>query len=355
MKIAFIDRDGTIIQEPKDFQVDRLDKIRLVNDVIPALRELREAGYVLVMVSNQDGLGTDSFPQEDFDLCQNFLLDLLASQGVLFENSLICPHRPEDVCDCRKPKVGLVLPYLRRSDWDRENSFVVGDRDGDRELAEQMGLNFFRVHSPFAAGMSWPEIVRTAIHQDRSAFVERKTRETSIAVRVNLDRGDSIRFGTGIGFFDHMLEQLARHAGISLEVEAQGDLHIDEHHTVEDVALVLGQALKKALGDKRGISRYGFTLPMDEAFAEVLLDLGGRSLFVWDVTLHRERVGGLATEMIPHFFRSLSDTLGANLHVRAQGDNDHHIVESIFKAFARTLRQAIKREGTDLPSSKGLL
>lgn len=355
MKIAFIDRDGTLIQEPTDFQVDRLDKIRLVNNVIPALRDLREAGYDLVMVSNQDGLGTSSFPSEDFESCQNFLLELFASQGIHFQEILICPHRPEEACPCRKPKVGLLLNYLRRTDWDRERSFVVGDRENDRDLAAAMGLTFYRVDSPFAPGLSWPSIVQSAVHCDRQAHVERQTRETAISVRVNLDRAEPVAFKSGIGFFDHMLEQLARHAGISLEIQARGDLHIDEHHTVEDTAIVLGQALKKALGDKRGISRYGFTLPMDEAAAEVLLDLGGRSAFVWDVPLRREAIGGLAAEMVPHFFRSLSESLGANLHVRARGENEHHIVESIFKAFARTFRQAAKREGRELPSSKGVL
>ncbi len=352
-KILFVDRDGTICQEPPDQQVDRLDKIRLVEGVIPALLEMSAAGYELVMISNQDGLGTASFPQADFELCQSFIVDLLASQGIRFESILICPHLPADRCDCRKPRLGLVLPYLRDTNWDRERSAVIGDRPSDLELAENMGLKAFRVGPEYS---SWADITSALLRSGRTAEVVRKSKETEIKVAVNLDRNGPLSIATGIGFLDHMLEQLAKHAGISLQVSVKGDLHIDEHHSVEDLGLVLGEALKRALGDKRSIQRYGFALPMDEAEAKVLLDLGGRPFAVWDVSFKRERVGELATEMVPHFFRSLAETLGANLHIAAQGQNDHHIIEGIFKAFARTLKQAIRKEsGYDLPTTKGIL
>lgn len=354
-KILFIDRDGTINQEPVDYQVDRLDKIRLVPGVIPALLRLQAAGYRFVMVTNQDGLGTAAFPQQDFDLCQNFILDLLATQGIHFEEILICPHYKEEGCFCRKPSVGLVLPWLTRSDWDRQDTAVIGDRDTDMELAKAMGIPALRIASPFADGLSWEAIADHFLRRDRTAVVHRQTKETDIQVTVNLDRATEQSIQTGIGFFDHMLEQIARHAGISLAIKGKGDLHIDDHHTVEDVGIALGQALKKALGDKRGLARYGFTLPMDEVRAEALIDLSGRPYFVWQASFQRASIASLSTEMIPHFFRSLAENLGANLHMSAQGDNDHHIAEGLFKAFARALKQALVREGTELPSTKGVL
>lgn len=353
-KILFIDRDGTLCEEPLDQQVDRLDKIRLVEGVVPALLELTAAGYELVMISNQDGLGTETFPAEDFHLCQNFLLALLSSQGIRFQEVLICPHRPDDRCACRKPQLGLVLPYLRSTDWDRTRSAVIGDRVTDLELAENMGLRGFRLDAEF---WNWPSIVAELLHADRQASQRRVTRETAVEVKVNLDRPGPVAIQSGIGFLDHMLEQLAKHAAFSLEVRVAGDLHIDDHHSVEDLGLVLGEVLRRALGDKRGIGRYGFALPMDEAEARVLLDLGGRPYMVWDVKLQREKVGDLATEMLPHFFRSLAETLGANLHIAARGDNDHHVIEGVFKATARALRQAIAKQAGhhDLPTTKGLL
>jgi len=354
-KILFLDRDGTINLEPEDFQVDRLDKIRFVQGVIPALLRFKEAGYTFVMITNQDGLGTSSFPQPDFEICQKFIVDLLESQGITFDEILVCPHFREAGCECRKPRVGMVLPWLQRTDWNRSASAVIGDRDTDMELAKNMGLRGLRIGSPFGEGLSWQQITDELLLADRKAEVRRETKETRIRVAVNLDQAQPVRMQTGVGFFDHMLEQIARHAGISLQVECQGDLVIDDHHSVEDVGLALGQALKQALGDKRGIQRYGFALPMDETEAQVLLDLGGRPYSVFEAKFQREKIGELSTEMLPHFFRSVAETLGANLHIRAQGQNDHHIAEGIFKAFARSLREAVKKSGTDLPSTKGTL
>ncbi|HYX34001.1 MAG TPA: bifunctional histidinol-phosphatase/imidazoleglycerol-phosphate dehydratase HisB [Oligoflexus sp.] len=354
-KILFIDRDGTINLEPQDYQVDRLDKIRFVPGVIPALLRFKEAGYALVMITNQDGLGTDSFPQADFEICQNFIVDLLQSQGITFEAILICPHFREAGCACRKPGVGMVLPWLQRTDWNRPASAVIGDRDTDMELAANMGIRGMRIASPFGEGLSWAQIADELLLADRKAEVRRETKETQIRVAVNLDQSQPVSMKTGVGFFDHMLDQIARHAGISVQIECQGDLVIDDHHSIEDVGLALGQALKQALGDKRGIQRYGFALPMDEADAQVLLDLGGRPYSIFEADFQREKIGELSTEMIPHFFRSLAETLGANLHIRARGQNDHHIAEGIFKAFARSLREAVKKSGTDLPTTKGLL
>jgi imidazoleglycerol-phosphate dehydratase/histidinol-phosphatase len=354
-KLLFLDRDGTINTEPDDYQVDRLDKIRLVPGVIPALLRLKQAGYSFVMITNQDGLGTSSFAQADFEICQDFILDLLQSQGITFESVLVCPHFREAGCECRKPRVGMVLPWLQRTDWNRDAAAVIGDRDTDMELAKNMGIRGLRIRSPFGEGLSWDEIADELLLSDRKAEVRRETKETQIRVAVNLDQAQPVSIKTGVGFFDHMLDQIARHAGISLQIECQGDLVIDDHHSIEDVGLAMGQALKQALGDKRGIQRYGFALPMDEAEAQVLLDLGGRPYSVFEADFQREKIGELSTEMIPHFFRSLAETLGANLHIRARGQNDHHIVEGIFKAFARSLREAVKKSGTDLPSTKGLL
>lgn len=351
-KILFVDRDGCLIEEPADEQIDSIEKFRLLPDVVLSLRRLVDAGYRLVMVSNQDGLGTASFPTEHFEPPQRLLLDILETQGIRFEAIRIDPHFPHQPNDTRKPKVGMLLDYLRSEDWDRAGSAVIGDRDTDLELAQNMGLRGIRVGPK---GVSWPEIVRQLIEQPRRAEVRRQTRETSIVVRVDLDRESEAHARTGIGFYDHMLEQIGKHAGISLWLECQGDLHIDEHHTVEDCALALGQALRQALGDKRGIGRYGFALPMDESEAQATLDLSGRPYFVFEGSFPRAEVGGLPTELVPHVFRSLCETLGANLHLRVHGENAHHMVEACFKAVARCLRLALRREGDSLPSTKGAL
>jgi len=350
--VLFVDRDGTLIEEPEDFQVDAIEKVALVPGVIRALQELLEHGYELVMVSNQDGLGTDAFPQADFERCHDHMLKLFESQGIHFAETFICPHLPDDGCHCRKPHTGLLTRYLAATAIDTARSAVVGDRDTDLELADKLGLEGFRVGN---GGLSWKEITTALCCRERVATVRRNTRETEIAVEVNLDTTDEAVVSTGIGFFDHMLEQVAKHGGFYLKLEVHGDLHVDEHHTVEDTAISLGQALKEALGDKRGIGRYGFVLPMDESEAQVSLDLSGRGVFVFKGRFPRDQVGGLATEMVEHFFRSLAESLGAALHVQVTGENAHHMVEGCFKGVGRVLRQAIRAEGSELPTTKGLL
>ena len=355
LKVAFVDRDGTLVEEPPDQQVDRLDKIRLMPGVIPALLELQGAGFVLVMVTNQDGLGTPSMPEADFRLAHDFLLDLFESQGVHFAQVFICPHFAHDGCDCRKPKLGLLKDWLATHMLDRERSVVIGDRDTDLEFARNLAISGLRTRRDGGPGESWPEIARRLTRPERRAHVSRHTRETEVTATVDLDQELPVEIRSGIGFFDHMLEQVARHGGFSLQLHARGDLHIDEHHTVEDCALTLGQALRQALGEKRGIRRYGFVLPMDEAQARIALDLSGRPYFVFDGRFQRERVGELPTELVPHFFRSLAEALGAAIHISVQGENTHHMVEACFKGVGRALRQAIRLEGLELPSSKGVL
>jgi imidazoleglycerol-phosphate dehydratase/histidinol-phosphatase len=352
-KIAFLDRDGTLIVEPPDEQVDRLDKVALVPGVIPALIRLRDAGYEFVMVTNQDGLGTASFPQADFEQVQEFVLGLFASQGITFSHIFVCPHLPDDGCSCRKPGPGHLGDFLGAVSIDRDRSFVAGDRQTDLEFARNIGIKGFKVN-PADPG-SWPAIAHLVVDRPRTAAVERVTRETSVSARVDLDAEGPVTIRTGIGFFDHMLEQIAKHGGFSLALSCDGDLRVDEHHTVEDVALVLGEALRSALGDKRGIGRFGFLLPMDETEARISLDLSGRAYLVFDGSFPRQEVGQLPTELVPHFFRSVADSLGANLHITVRGDNTHHMVEACFKGFGRTLRQAISRTGNSLPSTKGTL
>ena len=354
-KVLFIDRDGTLIEEPHDNQVDSLDKIRLVRGVIPALLELADNGYRFVMVSNQDGLGTESFPREHFETCHEHMIALFESQGITFDQIFICPHLDSDGCDCRKPRTGLLTRFLARNHLDSAKSAVIGDRSTDLELAERLGLRGFLVDPDASYQTSWPGIVAALCVGPRVAEIERKTRETSIRARVDLDAAGRIDIDTGIGFFDHMLEQIAKHGGFGLVLSCEGDLHVDEHHTVEDVAIVLGTALREALGDKRGIGRYGFLLPMDESLASVALDLSGRASFVMDAPFPRDAVGEMSTEMVSHFFRSLAESLGAALHVSVQGDNTHHMVEACFKGVGRSLRQAIRREGAELPTTKGTL
>jgi imidazoleglycerol-phosphate dehydratase/histidinol-phosphatase len=354
-KVLFIDRDGTLIEEPHDNQVDALDKIRLVRGVIPALLELARDGYRFVMVSNQDGLGTESFPREHFETCHEHVVALFESQGITFDETFICPHFENDGCDCRKPRTGLLTRFLAGNSLDTAKSAVIGDRETDLELARRLGLQGFLVDPAASFDSSWPGIVAALRAGERIAKVDRKTRETTISARVDLDTEGRIEVSTGIGFFDHMLEQIAKHGGFSLLLSCDGDLHVDEHHTVEDVAIVLGSALREALGDKRGIARYGFLLPMDESIARVALDLSGRASFVFDAPFPRDAVGEMSTEMVSHFFRSLAESLGAALHVSVTGENTHHMVEACFKAVGRSLRQAIRQEGAELPSTKGTL
>jgi imidazoleglycerol-phosphate dehydratase/histidinol-phosphatase len=353
-KILFLDRDGTLVVEPLDGRVDNFAKLELVRGVIPALLRFKAAGYELVVVSNQDGLGTPGFPREGFDEVDGVVRRVFASQGIEFAEVLYCPHEAEERCDCRKPAVGLVRKYLAPGLLDRPASAVVGDRDTDLELARNLGLRGLKIGSDGFAG-TWEGIAHALLDAPRTATVTRKTRETEIAVAVDLDREADAQAKTGIGFFDHMLEQLGKHGGFSLTVSCRGDLKVDEHHTVEDTALALGQALRDAFGEKRGIQRYGFVLPMDEAAAEVAIDLGGRAYFVFEGEFPREAVGGLPTELVPHFFRSLADALGAAIQMRVRGENTHHMVEACFKGVARALRQAKTRSGAELPSTKGTL
>lgn len=347
----FIDRDGTLVEEPADQQVDRLEKVRLVPGVIPALLSLSQAGYRLVMVTNQDGLGTSDFPVEDFNATQDFIASLFDSQGIRFDAVLVCPHRPADQCACRKPRTGLVEQYLQPGCIQRDRSAVIGDRPSDADLASNMGITSFTI----SGDESWPAIARQLTTTPRRGRISRKTKETRIEVSVDLDAPGEVAVRTGIGFFDHMLEQLAHHGGFSLQLECDGDLEVDEHHTVEDCALALGAALKSALQDKRDIGRYGFLLPMDEALAQVALDLSGRAHLQFEGHFTREQVGGLPTELVPHFFRSLTDALGASLHLSLRGENNHHMIEAAFKGVGRALRQAKARSSDGIPSTKGCL
>ena len=350
--MLFVDRDGTLIEEPHDEQVDSLEKIRLMPGVFAALQALKAAGFRLIMVTNQDGIGSERFPADRFELAHRFVLHLFGSQGIEFDAIFVCPHFAHEGCECRKPRTGLVTQYLREHAMDPQRSAMIGDRDTDLEFARALGIRGLRVGGSDPA-QSWPALARTLLA--RRARVERRTRETEIRVTVELDSEAPSRIDTGIGFFDHMLEQLAKHGGFSLELACRGDLHIDEHHTVEDCALSLGEALRHALGDKRGIGRYGFLLPMDESEAQVALDLSGRAFFTFDGRFGREQVGALPSELVPHFFRSLAEALGAALHITVRGENTHHMIEACFKGVGRALRPALRREGQDLPSTKGIL
>lgn len=351
-KILFIDRDGTLINEPADKQIDSLEKLELEPEVIPALLRLKSLGYRFVMISNQDGLGSSQYPQAQFDLVQKKLLTLLSSQGITFDAIQICPHWESDGCECRKPSLGLVLDYLAMPDLDRQRSYVIGDRETDSLLAEKMRLKSFLYHKE---SKDWSAIVAEIEGKNRMASLLRKTSETMVQAVVDLDKEGFLKIDTGLNFFDHMLEQIARHGGISLELKAVGDLKVDEHHLIEDTAIVLGEVLRQALGDKYGTNRYGFLLPMDEAIVEVALDLSGRPYFIFEGEFSREQVGDLPTEMVSHFFQSLTYALKATLHIRMRGSNAHHQVESVFKGFGRAFRDAKQCTGIGIPSTKGIL
>ncbi len=352
-KVLFVDRDGTLIEEPPDEQVDAIEKIRFMPGVFAAMRRARDAGFQLAMVTNQDGLGSASFPQKAFDIPHQFMMDAFSSQGVEFDAVFVCPHRKSDGCDCRKPAIKLVEDFVRERNVDLAASAMVGDRVTDIEFANNLGVRGLYVRRHGSESETWPAILR--LLTERRATVKRKTKETDIRVVVNLDATAPVRIVTGIGFFDHMLEQIAKHGGFSLELECKGDLDIDEHHTVEDCALALGECLRTALGDKLGLARYGFVLPMDEAQVRVAIDLSGRAYGVWEGKFSREAVGALPTELVPHFFRSLAESLKAAIHVTITGDNTHHMIEACFKGVGRALRMAFRRDGDDLPSTKGIL
>ena len=372
-RLLIIDRDGTILVEPPvDFQIDSIAKTDFVPGAISGMKAISSLGYELVMCSNQDGLGTKSFPMEDFLPPQEMMLKVLASEGVRFDDILIDPTMPEENAPTRKPGIGMFGRYLT-GEYDLAGSYVIGDRITDVMLAKNLGARAILLQEAEKAAdglaekgltevcalctTSWSEIAEYLRRTTRVAMVERNTRETRISVTVDLDGRMPSHIDTGLKFFDHMLDQIAHHGGLSLQVQCKGDLEVDEHHTMEDVAIALGDTLREALGDKRGIERYGFALPMDECKALVLLDLGGRIDFDWDVTFTREYVGDTPTEMFRHFFYSLCAALRCNLHISARGENNHHLIEGVFKAFARSLRTAIHRQpfNYDLPSSKGVL
>jgi len=354
--ILFVDRDGTLIEEPADFQVDRLDKVRFVRGCIPAMLRLRDAGYAFVMVTNQDGLGTATFPEAAFEGPQRLVLQVLESQGIVFRDILIDRSVPADNLPTRKPNIGLVLPLMkdRAIDWTR--SAMVGDRETDMEFARNLSIRGFQLRTPgFGGDATWTSVADALLAGPRAARVVRETKETQLVVEADLDNARDPSVQTGLGFLDHMLEQLGKHGGFALTLRCAGDLQIDEHHTVEDCAIALGQALREAIGDKRGIARFGFTLPMDEALATAALDWSGRPVFVFEGAFARAQVGDLPTELVPHFFRSLCEAAGLNLHLQVRGDNDHHKIEACFKCVGRALRQALQCVDRTLPSTKGAL
>lgn len=348
-RMVFVIRDGGLIERTES-PGNTMEAVRLKRDCIAALTRFRTSGFGLVLLLDP-AAGPASSEDAHNSTLQSFLVELLASQGVVFDAVSVCRHSIDSNCDCRLPGVGLVADYIADAGLERAQSIVVGDGDRTASLARAMGIAGHIVDE----ANGWPDIAHSVLDRPRRAAVERKTKETTIRVSVDLDRVSEPEISTGIGFFDHMLEQLGKHGGFELKIACQGDLEVDEHHTIEDVALALGQALKEALGDKRGIGRYGFVLAMDEAEAQVAIDLSGRAYPVFEGEFSRESVGGLPTELVGHFFRSLGDTLGAALHVAVKGDNAHHMVEACFKGVARALRQAFARSGTELPSTKGTL
>ncbi|WP_202844886.1 bifunctional histidinol-phosphatase/imidazoleglycerol-phosphate dehydratase HisB [Luteimonas saliphila] len=355
-KILFVDRDGTLIEEPEDFQIDAFEKLRFVRDVIPAMLRLRDAGFEFVIVSNQDGLGSEAYPRAAFDGPNDLMLQVFESQGIVFREVLVDGTWPADNAPTRKPGLGLVQHYLRDRGIDLDRSAMVGDRETDLQFARNLGIRGFQLRTAqFGGEWDWAGIAHELADAPRRAVVQRNTKETRIRVELDLDRAAEARVTTGLPFFDHMLDQIGKHGGFALDVSAEGDLHIDEHHTIEDTGIALGQALREALGDKRGIARYGFTLPMDETLASAALDFGGRPYLVFEGSFRRERVGDMPTELVEHFFRSVCDAAALNLNLKVDGENDHHKIEACFKAFARALRMAIRREGVELPSTKGTL
>ena len=371
-KVLFIDRDGTLVIEPPvDYQLDSFEKLEFYPKIFRNLYFIRKnLDFDFVMVTNQDGLGTASFPEETFWPVHQLILKSFENEGVTFDEVLIDRSFPEDGTPTRKPGTGMLTHYLNNEAYDLPGSFVIGDRRTDVELARNLGCKAILLQEDKAlvagsplkevcvlATTDWDRIAEFLFAGERTAEVRRTTHETDIYVRLNLDGSGQSRIETGLGFFNHMLEQIARHGGIDLEIRVKGDLQVDEHHTIEDTALALGECLYRALGDKRGIERYGFCLPMDDCLCQVALDFGGRPWLVWDATFKRERIGDMPTEMFLHFFKSLSDAARMNLNIRAEGENEHHKIEGIFKALARSIRQAVRRDvyHYEIPSSKGCL
>lgn len=354
-RILFIDRDGTLVREPVDEQVDSFVKLEFTPGVITNLSFIRKhTDFKFVLVSNQDGLGTDQFPEEDFWPVHDFIIKTLRGEGITFDDELIDRHFPEDGSPMRKPETGMVRKYMDDPTVDIANSYVIGDRESDAMFARNMGCKSLILDDN---NMTWPKIAELLFAGERTAAIHRKTKETDISVELNLDGSGKSDISTGLGFFDHMLDQISHHGNIDLTVHAIGDLNVDEHHTIEDTAIVLGECILKALGDKRGIERYGFCLPMDDCLCQVALDFGGRPWLVWEAAFNREKIGEMPTEMFLHFFKSLSDAARMNLNIKAEGTNEHHKIEGIFKAFARSLKMAVRRDiyHYELPSSKGVL
>ncbi|MCD9186202.1 MAG: bifunctional histidinol-phosphatase/imidazoleglycerol-phosphate dehydratase HisB [Pyrinomonadaceae bacterium] len=365
-KVLFIDRDGTLILEPEDFQIDAFEKLKFLPGMITNLGKIaRELDYELVMISNQDGLGTESFPEETFHPIHDFILETLENEGIVFTGMFIDRSFAHENLPTRKPNTGLLEKYFF-DEYDLQSSFVIGDRETDIQLARNLGAKaIFIKNSHFEISESeeifiaenWEKIYEFLKLPPRQVFHRRTTKETDILVELNLDGSGKSEISTGISFFDHMLEQLSRHGNIDLKIEAKGDLHIDEHHTIEDVAITLGEAFSLALTDKRGMERYGFCLPMDDCLAQVAIDFGGRNWCVWEAEFRRENVGKMPTEMFFHFFKSFSDKALCNLNIKAEGKNEHHKIEAIFKAFAKAVKMAVKRDisSDSLPSTKGSL
>jgi imidazoleglycerol-phosphate dehydratase/histidinol-phosphatase len=370
-KVLFIDRDGTLIVEPQDtFQIDSLERLEFLPGVFRNLHYIRHnCNYELVMVSNQDGLGTPAYPQAAFDLVQSKLITYFANEGVFFDDIYIDPSFPHENSPGRKPGTGMLTKYFSPG-YNLAESYVIGDRLTDIELARNLGASGILIGDASRwdevqkAGLNawcalvspdWDQIAEFLMQRNRYAQVRRTTRETDISVSISLDGKGTGNISTGIGFFDHMLDQIARHSGCDISIQVKGDLHVDEHHTIEDVALSLGEAFRTALGDMKGVQRYGFALPMDESRATVLIDFGGRSFFRWKAVFRRERIGEFPTEMFPHFFRSFADAAHCNLHITALGENEHHKAEAIFKAFARAMGMAVRKDRLKnyLPSTKG--
>lgn len=350
----FIDRDGTILVEPADEQIDSFEKFQFLPGVIRNLHFIRtKLDFEFVMVSNQDGLGTPSYPEEDFWPTHNLMLDTLKSEGVTFDDILIDRSFPADNLPARKPGTGMLTKYMT-GEYDLVNSYVIGDRATDKQLAQNLGCKYLILGDNV---QSWDEIAEILFAGERTASVRRTTKETDIDISLNLDGTGKCDISTGLGFFDHMLEQIGKHGSIDLRIHVKGDLNVDEHHTIEDTGIALGECIAKALGDKRGIERYGYTLPMDDCLCQVALDFGGRAWLVWDAEFKREKVGDMPTEMFLHFFKSFSDAARMNLNIKAEGENEHHKIEGIFKALARSIKMAVKRDiyKFQLPSSKGML